>query len=182
MPASRAAAQRYARALFSLASDLGQVEGVGRELGQLVELTSEQAELRDVLLRPLYPAAQRRAVLAAVAGRLGLSPLFANFCQFLIDQRRTQELEVIREEFDRLAEEAAGQIRGTVTSAAPLSPSQLDQLRALLAERTGRTVELASAVDPALLGGAIARVGDLVYDGSLRSRLDQLRAELTGRD
>lgn len=182
MPASRAAAQRYAKALFGLAADAGQVGLVRRELDGLVELTAENSELRDVLLRPLYPAAQRRAVLGAIAGRLQLSPLFANFCQFLIDQRRTQELEVIRDEFERLAETAADRVAGEVTSAAPLTEAQLSQLRTLLAERTGRSVELNTKVDPALLGGAIARVGDLVYDGSLRSRLNQLRADLIGRD
>jgi len=182
VPASRAAAQRYAKALFGLAADLGQVDSVRDELGRLVDLTAQHAEFRDVLLRPLYPAAERRAVLEAVASRLQLSPLFANFCQFLIDQRRTQELEAVRGEFERLAEATAGRVHGEVASAAPLSDTQLSQLRTLLAERTGRSVELRTKVDSALLGGAIARVGDLVFDGSLRSRLNQLRADLTGRD
>ncbi len=181
MPASRAAAQRYARALFGLAWEADQIATVRSDLQQLTRLTHQDAELGGVLLRPLYPAAQRRAVLRRLAERTGLSPLFTNFCQFLIDQRRTQELDAIRDEFEHLAETAAGRVQGEVTSAAPLSEEQLQRLRLLLSERTGLSVELTSSVDPSLLGGAIARVGGLVYDGSLRSRLDQLRAGLTGR-
>jgi F-type H+-transporting ATPase subunit delta len=80
----------------------------------------------------------------------------------------------------RLAEEAAGRVRGEVVSATPLDPAQLDRIRSALARRLGRELDLAIRVDPALLGGLVARVGDLVFDGSLRTQLAQLRAQLTG--
>ena len=175
-----AAAERYARALFSLAREEDRVEGVGEELDRLVEAMRAVPALRDVLVRPLYPAKERRAALRAVGEKLGLSPLLLHFGSFLIDQRRTREIEGIQEHYLRLAEEAAGRVRGEVVSAAPLESSQLDRLRAALARRTGRKVDLEVRVDPALLGGVVARVGDLVFDGSLRTQLAQLRASLTG--
>jgi len=175
-----AAAERYARALFSLASDQGRVADVGEELATLVEAMRQVPALRDVLVRPLHPAKERRAALRAVGERIGLSPLMLNFCSFLIDQRRTRDIEAIHERYVRLAEEAAGRVRGEVISAAPLDGGQLERLRTALARQTGRSVDLEVRVDPALLGGVVARVGDLVFDGSLRTQLAQLRASLTG--
>jgi F-type H+-transporting ATPase subunit delta len=175
-----AAAQRYARALFSLARDDGRIDEVASELDRLLEAMRAVPALRDVLLRPLHPADQRRAALHGVGERLGLSPLVDRFCSFLIDQRRTRDLEAIRDEYARLAEEAAGRLRGEVVAAAPLAQAQLERLRAALSRRTGRQVELSVRIDPSLLGGATARVGDLVFDGSLRTQLAQLRASLTG--
>jgi F-type H+-transporting ATPase subunit delta len=175
-----AAAKRYAKALFGLASEAGRVEPVREEFDRLVEAMEASPALRDVMVRPLHPAAERRAALRAVASRLALSPLVVNFCSFLIDQRRTRDLEPIRDHYVRLAEEAAGRTRGEVVSAAPLAPAQLDRLRAALSRRTGRAVDLSTRVDPALLGGVRARVGDLVFDGSLRTQLERLRASLTG--
>jgi len=175
-----AAAERYARALFSLAKDEGRIDGVGEELGRLVEAMRQVPALRDVLVRPLHPAVERRAALRGVGEQLGLSPLLLHFGSFLIDQRRTGDLEGIHERYQRLAEEAAGRVRGEVVSAAPLDGGQLERLRAALARQTGRVVDLEVRVDPALLGGVVARVGDLVFDGSLRTQLAQLRASLTG--
>jgi F-type H+-transporting ATPase subunit delta len=175
-----AASQRYARALFSLARDEGRIEAVRGELDLLVGALEAVPALRDVLVRPLHPAAERRAALVAVGERLGLSPLLRHFCLFLIDQRRTRDLAAIRDEYVRLAEEAAGRVRGEVVAAAPLEGAQLDRLRAALSQQLGRTVDLDVRVDPQLLGGVVARVGDLVFDGSLRTQLAQLRANLTG--
>ncbi|MEB2345280.1 MAG: ATP synthase F1 subunit delta [Deltaproteobacteria bacterium] len=175
-----AAAERYARALFGLARDQDRVDAVGQELATVIEAMRQVPALRDVLLRPLHPATERRAALRAVGERLGLSPLLQHFGSFLIDQRRTRDLEAIHDCYQRLAEEAAGRVRGELVSAAPLESAQLERLRAALAQRTGRSVDLEVRVDPALLGGVVARVGDLVFDGSLRTQLAQLRASLTG--
>lgn len=175
-----AAAERYARALFSLARDEDRVDAVRGELDRLVEAMRAVPAFREVVVRPLHPAAERRRALGAVGERLGLSPLLRNFGSFLIDQRRTRDVEAIRDDYVRLAEEAAGRVRGEVVAAAPLEAAQVERLRAALSRRTGRDVQLTVRVDPALLGGATARVGDLVFDGSLRTQLAQLRASLTG--
>jgi len=175
-----AAARRYAKALFALAREESAVDRIGAELDRLVELMHEVPLFRDVLERPLYPAKERRNAVHAVGERLGLSPLLQNFCAVLIDQRRTRDLEAIRDEYARLAEEAAGRVRAEVVAAAALSDAQRERLRNALARRTGRQVELDVKIDPALLGGAVARVGDLVFDGSLKTQLAQLRTSLAG--
>jgi len=174
-----AAARRYARALFSLASEAGQVPEVRSELDVISELFEQSQELRDALLTPLRPVAERKAVLAAVVTRAGISNLVRHFYSFLIDQRRLLDFEVIRAEYVRLADEKAGLTIAHVITAAPLAPAQEQGLARALSGRTGMQVRLAVDVDPGLLGGLVAKVGDLVFDGSLRTQLTRLRANLT---
>lgn len=173
-----AAARRYAKALFSLASEAARAEAVRGELASFGELLEQERELNDVLARPLHPAAQRRAALDAVARRLGASELVRHFLAFLIDQRRLVDFEAIRSAYEELADEAAGVTRAEVRSASELDDAQQERLRRALAARTGSEVELRVRVEPELLGGVVAQVGDLVFDGSLRTQLRQLHATL----
>ncbi len=174
-----AAARRYAKALFELAKEAGQVAQVLDELNSLGGLLEGNPELHDVLFRPLHPAAQRRAVLDGVNERSGASPTVRSFFSLLIDQRRLVDFPAIHEEFERLASEDAGLRRAEVVSASALRDEQLERLRRALSVRTGGEVDVSVRVDPSLLGGVIAKVGDLVFDGSLRTQLRQLRTDLT---
>jgi F-type H+-transporting ATPase subunit delta len=176
---SSAAARRYARALFALARDDGEVASVREQLDALANLLEQDGELRHAIFRPLHPSAERRAVLGEVCRRLGTSETVRSFCAFLVDQRRVVAFEAIRKAFDELADAAAGVERATVVSASPLSDGQRERLRRALSEHTGSRIELTESVDPDLLGGAVARVGGLVFDGSLRTQLEQLRGSLT---
>jgi len=175
---SAAAARRYARALFSLARDESAVDPVRGELADLAAVLDANEELSNVLFRPLRPVAERRAVIRGVCRSSGTSTLLENFLSYLIEQRRLFDFPAIREEFGRLADEAAGRTRAEVVSATPLRDDQRERLRGALAARTGREVDLSVTVDPSLIGGAIATVGGLVFDGSLRTQLSQLRASL----
>jgi len=174
-----AAARRYARALFGLAKEEGRISETREELHRLAGVLEESEELRNVLFRPLHPIAERRAVLVEISGRLGVAPTVRKFFSFLVDQRRLIDFEGICAEYERLADVAAGRSRAEVVTAAPLSDEQRERLRRALSARTGMDVELDVAVDASLLGGAIASVGAVVFDGSLRTQLTQLRASLT---
>ena len=176
---SSAAGRRYARALYQLARDDDRVEPVRDELAAMAALFDAEPALHRAIFRPLHPVAERRAVLSRVAERLGTSPTLCNFYALLVDQRRLVDFPGIREEYARLADEAAGRIRADVVSASPLSDAQCQRLRSALAARTGREVELSTRVDPTLIGGAVASVGAMVFDGSLRTQLVRLRSSLT---
>jgi F-type H+-transporting ATPase subunit delta len=178
--ASATAPRRYARALFSIASDDGNVAGVREELRRLGALLEESPELRDVLLQPLHPAAERRRVLEGVAEKVAASSLLRRFYSYLIDQRRLVAFDQIEAEFGRLADEAAGKKKARVKSAQPLSAEQQARLARALSTRAGTNVELEVEIDPALVGGLVAQIGDTVYDGSLRTQLTQLRSTLLG--
>ncbi len=173
------AAHRYAKALFGLAEDERRHREVRDELEKLSSLFEGSRELRDALLTPLHPANGRKAALREIANRISVSPLVQNFLSYLIDQRRLIDFSAIVEAYGEFADNAEGLLTAEVISASPLDDRRKDRLRRALSERTGREVRLEIKVDSALIGGAIAKVGDLVFDGSLRTQLGQLRANLT---
>jgi len=179
MRSSSTAARRYAAAIFAIARESGQVSEMRADLGALAELFGESHELRVAMLTPLRPAEQRKAVLRALASRLGLSASVTNFYSFLIDRRRLVDFDVIFAEYERLADKAIGLLTADVESAGPLDDRRKDRLRRALSERVGQEVRIDISVNPDLIGGVIARVGGLVLDGSLRTQLGQLRANLT---
>lgn len=174
-----AAARRYARALFAIARESDAVDAVRGELAAMHDLFREERELRNALFRPLHPAKERRAVLAAVCQRVGVSDTVRRFLVYLIDQRRLVDFEGIRTHYGQLADAAAGLVQAEVVAAGPLGEVQQERLKSALAARTGHQVELSVRVDPDLIAGAVARVGNLVFDGSLRTQLAQLRDTLT---
>jgi F-type H+-transporting ATPase subunit delta len=173
------AGRRYAKALFGLAQDEHRHRDVRGELERLHALFAVSRELRDTLLTPLHPAAERKAALRALASRMDISPLVQNFMSFLVDQRRLIAFDAIVASYLELADQAEGLLTAEVVSASPLDDRRKDRLRRALSERTGQEVRLQIEVDPSLLGGAIAKVGDLVFDGSLRTQLGRLRTNLT---
>ena len=175
---STAAANRYARALFSLARDDDNVESTRGELADVARLLASSPDLHKRLFQPLHPVDERRRVLMSVCKRGGGSQTIQNFFAYLIDQRRLVDFAAIHGEFERLADEADGRVRAEVVSASPLRDDQRARLVETLNRRTGKEVDLSVRVDPLLLGGAIATVDGLVFDGSLRTQLSQLRANL----
>jgi len=145
----------------------------------MARLLAANPDLRRRLFQPLHPANERRQVLSSVCEQGGGSQTIRNFFAFLIEQRRLVAFDAIHDEFNRLADEAAGRVRAEVRSANPLRDEQRARLVDALARRTGKNIELTVQVDPSLIGGAIATVGGLVFDGSLRTQLSQLRSTLT---
>jgi F-type H+-transporting ATPase subunit delta len=173
-----AAARRYARAIFELAKEEGQVDAWTSRLAVVRDVLS-QSEARTVLANPSIPAPRRQEVAAAlVADRAG--PEGANLARLLVGAGRLDDVGRIAEEFERLADEDAGRVRATATTAVPLSRTETDRLIADLGRRLGREVRLDARVDPAILGGLVVRVGDRVMDASVATRLQQLRRRLAG--
>ncbi len=173
-----AAARRYAKALFLLAREERSVPETRAELKRISDTLSESSELREALFTPLHPVEERKKVLDAVATLLDLSQTVRHFQALLIDQRRLVDFPAICDEFSRLADETSGLMTAEVTAASPLDERRKDRLRRALSQATGREVRLEVTVDPELIGGAIAKVGDVVFDGTLKAQLSQLRANL----
>ena len=171
-------ARRYAGALFALAREQSQISEVRSEIERLAALIDGSDELGSALLTPLRPVAQRKRVLVALAEQASFSQTVRRFLSFLIDRRRLIDFAAICDEFGRLADEASGLVIAEVVAANPLDERKCDRLRRALSQRTGREVRLEVSVDPALIGGVVAKVGDVVFDGSLRTQLGQLRANL----
>ena len=142
----------------------------------------ESLELRNAMLTPAIQNSRKRAVMAKLLEEAGGgSPLIRNFIYVLIDHRRIAIIGEIREAFELQLDERLGFVRAEVTSAAPLDQSVGANLESELSRLTGKRMRLRFDVDPALLGGVVARIGSTVYDGSVRGELRQLAKKLTGQ-
>jgi F-type H+-transporting ATPase subunit delta len=171
-------ARRYAKALFSLALETDRVEAWADALLALKGAVAASPELRDVLENPVYSKEQRRAVVASLASRLALEPGPTSLLALLGDRNRLLHLSALVDHFRDLADGHLGRVRAKVTSAVALPEDAAQAIALRLAASTGARVLLDRAVDPGLLGGVVAQVGSLVYDGSLRTQLEALRRKL----
>jgi len=171
-------ARRYARALFGIGVDAGKFEALGDELGDLATLWNQSDELRDALENPVFKPEQKRAVLQNILPRIAPTPEVQRFVLLLLDRRRIVLLPAIARAYRDLTDAQLGRVRAEVTSAQELNAATLDRVRRSLEQRTGKKVVINSTVDPELIGGVVARVGDLVLDGSVRTQLADLRDKL----
>ena len=173
--------RRYAAALIDLAEQHRATEKIGRDLSDLVASWEESAELREVFDNPSVNQAQRRAIVEALSRRMAFTPVLINTLLMLADRRRMRFLPEIAGSFHELAEERSGQIRAEVTTAAAMPESYFIELQKALCDVTGKTVILDKKQDPSLIAGVITRVGDKVFDGSVRNHLQELKEELLSR-
>jgi F-type H+-transporting ATPase subunit delta len=164
-------ARRYAKALFELAVDKGNFEAVGQELENLAHLYAESRELRQTLENPVFKLSQKRKIVEGVLAQVVQSPVVRNFVLLLTERSRIAALPLIARAYQELTDRQLGRVRAVVTSAKPLDMVTEGEIQRALEKRTGKKVVMKSEVDPSLIGGVVARVGDLVLDGSLRTRL-----------
>ena len=171
-------ARRYARALFGIGVDAGKFEALGDELSELASLWNQSDELRQALENPVFRPEEKRAVLKTILPKIAPTPEVQRFVLLLLDRRRIVLLPAIARAYRDLTDAQLGRVRAEVTTAQELAPATLDRVRRSLEQRTGKRVLINSTVDPDLIGGVVARVGDLVLDGSIRTQLADLRARL----
>jgi F-type H+-transporting ATPase subunit delta len=171
-------ARRYAKALFSLAVESQQVEPWARSLEALREAVDASPDLRDVLSNPVYSREQRRPIVEKLAAALSLDAEPASLLFLLGDRNRLSYLAAVVDTFRDLADQHLGRIRAKVTSAVKLDDVAAQAIADKLSQATKAKVLLDRDVDPAILGGVVARVGSLVYDGSVRAQLEDLRKQL----
>lgn len=170
--------RRYAKALFDLAVEQGKAEAWAERLSSLKQAVESSEELRDVLVNPIYTKDQRRAIAAKIVAALRLDPQPANLLYLLGERNRLAYLGAIVDAFGALADEKLGRLRARISSAIPLDQGTAQSLANKLALATNSQVILERAVEPDLLGGVVAQVGRLTYDGSLRTQLEDLRNSL----
>ena len=171
-------ARRYAKALFGLALEQSRVEAWSDALVALQAAVDSSPELQDILSNPVYSKDQRREIVKHLARALSLEGDPQSLLLLLADRNRLGYLEGIVRTFRELTDVKLGRVRAQVTTAVPLDEAAVKALSEGLAHATKTSVLVERAVDPSLLGGVVARVGTLVFDGSVRSQLEALRREL----
>lgn len=173
-----ATAKRYAKALFLLARERDQVETAGRELQAAGEVIATHRELHDFLLRPWIKREARSSVIGAVADAVQCSPLVKDFLGLLAMRGRVDLLPEVLRVYQQFVDEMLGRARAEVRSAVPLTESERQALAERLGRAVGKQILLDEMVDSTLLGGFVARIGSLVFDGSLEGQLARLRGRL----
>jgi F-type H+-transporting ATPase subunit delta len=180
---SRASAKRYARALFDVASAEGHdLEQIGAELSGIAALVAAHDQLERVLASPAIPAARKRAVMEQLFARRPVSIPVTRLLLLLADRDRLMLLPDLAEAYQDRLLDYRQVVRAEIRTAVPVSGDRAAALQAGLAQATGRAVQLDLRVDPALVGGAVARIGSTVYDGSIVTQLEKLKALLVSAE
>jgi F-type H+-transporting ATPase subunit delta len=176
--ARKEAIRGYAEAMFSVAEAEDALEAVEDELFRFARALEGQQGLRDALTDPALPTDRKRAVLADVLGDRA-NPQTVNLLGFVVEQGRARDLPAIVDELVALAAERRRAAVAEVRTAIPLDAERRERLAEALGKATGKNVELKVVVDPSVVGGVVARVGDQVIDGSVRRRLELARERLS---
>jgi F-type H+-transporting ATPase subunit delta len=177
-----AVAARYANALADVvtagSSALNPQQAVA-ELRSFEALLSGSVELRNALITPAVPGSRKKAVVGRLADSLQLSRITRNLLFVLIDHRRTASLSDIIRTFEEVVDARLGFAQAEISSASDLNDPERRALAERLERLTGKRLRMRFALDPALIGGAVARIGSTVYDGSVRGQLAALERRLS---
>jgi F-type H+-transporting ATPase subunit delta len=178
---TRTSAARYARALFDVALKEADLNVVRNNLTDLAGAMKDHPELQRTLGNRALPEAARRNIILAVGDALGVLPPVRKLLALLADRRRLELLPDIAAVYNERLLEHQNIVQADVTTAAPLSADAAARLEAGLRSATGKQITMRVSVDPALLGGVVARVGSTVYDGSVRTQLKKMRDQLVAQ-
>ncbi len=172
-------AGRYATALYALASEQRQTGEIAAALKTVSDLIAESADLRRLVRSPVFSAQEQTKAFDAVLERAGVSGIAANFVRLVASKRRLFALADMIKGYNQLYDAARGLTRAEVTSAAPLTESQVAALKEQLrGKAAGQDVEISVKVDPALIGGLVVKLGSRMVDGSLRTKLNAIRTAM----
>lgn len=172
--------RRYASALFALGQEAGEkeMERYAATLNALGEAVEESRTLADVFRNPVLSVEEKKKVVLNLLEKAGGGTMERRFCELLADKGRLPLLSAIAVDYGALLDKAKGIFRGVLTTAVELDAKRKAGIKAQLESQTGRKLELVWAVDPAILGGLVLKMGDTVLDASLRAQLDNLRESI----
>ncbi len=173
-------ARRYASALADVAVARNEATEVSEELLQWTQMIKDNPSLRDVFRTPTVPIEQKQRLLETLIERVKVRPTTANLLRVALRNHRLAELEEIQKAFVEQLNQRAGVVAAQVTTAHPITPELEEALRSQLLTLTGKKVRLEFGVDENLIGGVVTRVGSTIYDGSIRSQLNEIKDKLTG--
>ena len=174
----KSASLQYANALADIVLEQGAGEPARKQLEDFAAAYAESAELRNFLASPAVGRPEKHGVIEKLVSRLGASRIVRNFLFVVVDNQRVHLLPEIVETFEHVLQRRQGVAEAEVVSAVELSSKQKSTLQQTLERMTGKKVQAKYTLEPGLLGGAVVRIGDTIYDGSVKNRLDVLRARL----
>lgn len=170
-------AKRYAKALMeSLKKE--EIEGIRRDIEGLYSMLQSSREMRSLLISPVFSLEEKKGVINALSEKSGFSKASQRFFDLLIEKDRLKYFKEIKSYFEALLYERENKVKAYVISSNSFSPSHQDELRTRLKSLTKKEVDMDIKSDPALIGGLVVRIGDVIYDGSIKGQLTNIREEL----
>jgi len=175
---TNAIARRYAKALVQLAAEEQRVERIHGELARCDEVMTAKSEVRSVFVNPAYGIDEKRAIMKDLIARMTLSETVGNFLLLLLDRGRIKFLSSVISAYGTYADETSGVVRPTLYTAMPLEADKARSIKDALTKTTGKQVILSVETAPSLIGGVVTKIGDMVYDGSIRTQLNRIEGIL----
>lgn len=173
-------ARRYATALADVVLKSGETETVKRELKSWEDLIGSNENLQSAFANPAIAHLSKEKVLEGLLAKTKPSKTTANFLRVLLKNSRLTELSEINEKFASVLDERSNVVAAEVTSARPLSEAEKAEFQANLSKMTGKKVNLNFNINENIIGGVVTRVGSTVYDGSVKTQLENLKQQLIG--
>ncbi|MEK6288963.1 MAG: ATP synthase F1 subunit delta [Acidobacteriota bacterium] len=177
-----AVARRYAEALADVATARNQVEQIDNDVRVFAEMMKSSRELHDLFASPIVSQSDKLRVLDALLARMRPDRVTANLLRTMLSHHRLHHLAEVYEQFRREINKRKGLIIAEVTTAAEVGRSEQEKLGRTLQQMTGKQVEFRFKTDPSLIGGVVTRIGSVVYDGSVRTQLQEIRERLKQGD
>jgi F-type H+-transporting ATPase subunit delta len=171
-------ARRYGTALADVVLKSGETETVKKELNAFGAMIAENTDLQSVFSNPAIAHASKEKLLGELIKKTKPSRATANFLRVLLQNSRLTELGEISERFESVLEERSGVVSAEITSARELPSGERKEFEKNLERLTGKSVNVNYAVDADIIGGVVTRIGSTVYDGSVKTKLENLREEL----
>lgn len=171
-------ANRYARALADVITERGEMNEVVADLNGFAGLMTGHEQLRDVFASPVLSLERKRAVLNDLLARLALRPTSSNFLQLLLANSRLHNLDQMLRALSRELDLRTNIVSAEVTTARAISEQEKTMLRDKLKAATGKDVRLQFRTDADIIGGVVTRIGSVVYDGSIKNQLAQMKERL----
>lgn len=175
-------ARRYAEALADAAIARGQVAQIDSDVRAFVDLMRDSRELYDLFASPIVSQRDKSKVLDTIISRTRPNQMTANLLGTMLNNYRLHYLSEMYEQFRRIINERAGVVVAEVTTAQPLGQTEQAQLSRKLEGMTGKQVQFQFKTDPELIGGVVTRIGSVVYDGSVRTQLQEIKQKLKTGD
>ena len=169
---------RYASALYDLASEQKSQAAVEADLVRFQTMLDGSADLRRLVRSPVISQQDQSLALASILDKAGIQGVASSFLRLLAKNRRLFAVEDMIRSYRAIAARARGEVTGDVTSAVTLSDAQTAELRKMLTASVGKSVQLTSQIDPAILGGLIVKVGSRMIDSSIRTKLNSLKTRM----
>ena len=173
-------ARRYAKALVDIGQEQNSLDKYGRDLTNIVDLMEASRDFREVLVSPVFTKDDKKRIAGEILQKTDTDRMVANFVNLLIDRKRIDQLPGIEQAFREKVDDIRGVTRGEVTSAESLTDEELAKVTDVLSGISGKQVRITTNVDASLIGGLVAKVGDMVFDGTIRTQLNQLKESLKG--